>query len=239
MTTPAINTPYGIITDAMRDAGLLQIGDTPGTEHLVENMRRLRDLINTAQIDGIKLWLLSDTAVPLMAGTGTYTFSPGGSVNMTKPLRVDDGYYLYSTGVRRPIYAISWEEYIRLGQANQEGTITQYFVDKQATTMRVIFWNVPDATEAAGGEAHVLLRTQVTNPSTLTETMAFPEEWRMYLRWGLADDICTGQPETIMMRCAQKAFMYKTALENWDVEDASVKFAPDSRQSGYGTGGFR
>ena len=33
----------------------------------------------------------------------------------------------------------------------------------------------------------------------------FAQEWRIALRWGLADDIATGQPQAIMDRCAQRA----------------------------------
>jgi len=243
MTTPASNTPYGVINDAMRDAGLLQLGDTPTPEHLAENLRRLRDLINLWQIQGLKLWTLADTAVPLTAGTNQYTFFPGGSVDMTKPLRVLQGYYLFTaTNVRRSITPISWQEYLTLGQsgtlAANRGPISQYFVEKLADRIRVTFWLCPDTTEAANGQAHVLLQTQITNPTELDETLQFPEEWRMALRWGLADDICTGQPEAIMARCAQRATTYRTALEDWDVEDTTISFQPDQR-AGHMTGRFR
>ena len=244
MTTPAINTPYSIITDAMRDAGHLQLGDEPTPEQVAENLRRLRDLINLWQTQGLKLWTQADTAVPLVNGTATYTFAPAGSVVMTKPLRGLQAYYLYtSTNVRRPFSILSRDEYIRLGSAGtlaaNRGPINSFFVDKQAAQLSITFWPCPDSTEAANGQAHVLLQVQVTNPTNLTETMNFPEEWRMALRWGLADDICTGQPQQIMDRCGQKAVMYRAALEDWDVEDAPTRFTPDLQQTGYSTGGFR
>lgn len=236
MTTPASNTPYPIITDAMQDAGLLQDGEVPTPEQLAKYMRRLRDVINLWQTQGLKLWLLSDTAVTLVAGQATYSFKPSGDVNMTKPLRVIQGYYLFtSSNVRRPIWPLSWQEYLTLGQAgtltSNWGAISQYFVNKLATELTVTFWLCPDTNEAANGTAHVLLQTQVTNPVNLTETVQFPEEWRMALHWGLADDICTGQPQAIMDRCAQRATTYRTALEDWDVEDTTTTFQVDSRNS--------
>jgi len=234
MTTPTDNTPFGVIHDAYRDAKLLQLGDDLSGEQLAEGMRRLRDLINLWQTQGLKLFLLSDTPVTLTAGQAQYSFKPSGDVNMTKPLRVLQGYYLYTaTNVRRPIYPMAWEDYLTLGQAGtlaaNRGVISQYFVDKQATQLLVTFWLCPDATEAANGTAHVLLQTQVTNPVELDETLAFPPEWRMALRWGLADDICTGQPQAIIDRCAARATSFRQALEDWDVEDAPTRFQPDSR----------
>ena len=234
MTTPASNTPYPIITDAMQDAGLLQDGEEPTPEQLAKYMRRLRDVINTAQIGGLKLWLLSDQSITLVAGQAAYSLKPSGDVNMTKPLRALQGYYLYTaTNVRRAIWPLSWQEYLTLGQAGtlagNRGAISQYFVNKLATELQVTFWPCPDATEVANGTAHLLLQTQVTNPIDLTETMLFPEEWRMFLHWGLADEICTGQPTEIMNRCAQRAASYRAALEDWDVEDTATSFQPDSR----------
>lgn len=243
MTTPNINTPYGVITDAYYDAALVQTGQTLTSEQLAMGMRRLRDVINTLQTKGLKLWVNVDTAVPLTAGQAVYTFAPSGSVDMTKPLRVLQGYYLYTaTNVRRPITVMAWNDYLLLGQAgtltSNRGPISQYFVNKQATQLSVTFWLCPDATEAANGQAHVLLQTQITNPTELDETLNFPEEWRQTLRWSLADELATGQPQAIMDRCQSKAMYYQELLESWDVEDAPTTFAMDQRMA-IGRGMFR
>ena len=68
--------------------------------------------------------------------------------------------------------------------------------------------------------------------------MNFPIEWRIALRWGLADELATGQPQSIMDRCQQRAISYRTMLEDWDVEDAPTRFTPDSRGQ-YSMGKFR
>lgn len=228
MTTPAINTPHGIIYDAMQDAGLLPDGQYPTPEQYAKYMRRLRDLVNTWQTQGIKLWLTQDITVPLIAGQATYTLGPSGSVNMDKPLQVVDAYYLYSSNnVRRPLLPLAWSDWVRLGQVGNQGTITQYFVDKRQSLLYVTFWQTPSSSEASSGSVHLVLRVQATNPTNLTETMNFPEEWRMALRWGLADDICTGQPAAIMARCQERALYYRRILEDWDVEDTPVRFSPE------------
>lgn len=235
MTAPNDNTPISVIQDAYQDAGLIAEGDSINSEQVVTGLRKLTDLVNLWQTQGIKLWLNVDTTIALVAGTATYTLGPAGSVVMVKPPRVLDAYYRDANGIRRPLVPMAWADYIRLSQITQTGAINSYFVDKQATQLSVFFWLVPDAT-AALGTAHLLLQTQVTNPISVTETMNFPVEWRIALRWGLADEICTGQPQAIMDRCQQRALVYRTALEDWDVEDVSVRFAADTRGR---TGGFR
>jgi hypothetical protein len=237
MTAPNDNTPVAIIGDAYFDAGLLQQGQSPDGEQLVSGMRRLTDLINVEQTQGVKLWLNVDTTVPLVASQGTYTFSPTGNVVMPKPPRAIYAYYMDSSSIRRPLIPMSWNEYIRLSQVTQTGAINSYFVDKKQSELSVFFWLIPDAT-AATGTAHLLLQTQVTNFTNVTETMNFPLEWRMFLRWGLADELSTGQPQAIMDRCQQRAESYREKLEGWDVEDTPTRFTPDPRGQ-YASSRFR
>jgi len=230
MTAPADNTPISVINDAYFDAGLTQEGQTPNSEQIVTGMRKLTDLVNLWQTQGLKLWLNVDTPVPLVVNQGTYVLGPGSvtGVDMTKPLRVLEGYYRDVNLIRRPLIPMSWNDYVRLSQVHQTGQINSYFVDKKQLQLDVFFWLVPDAT-AATGEAHLLLQTQVTNFISVTETLNFPVEWRIALRWGLADELATGQPQAIMDRCQQRSQMYRDMLENWDVEDAPTRFTPDSR----------
>lgn len=238
MVASVSNTVYGIIFDAMQDAGILQDGDQPNSDQLATYMRRLCDIINLWQTQGLKLFAWTDLSIPLVLGQSTYTIGSGLNVNMTKPLRAFEGYILNTSNVRRPLVTLSWKDWIQLSQVTgNNGSISSFFIDKQATSLTVRFWNPPDATEILN-TAHLLIQQQVTNPVNLEENTSFPQEWRIALRWGLADDICTGQPQAIMDRCAQRAEVYRTMLEDWDVEDVQTTFAPDQRIT-QGTGRFR
>lgn len=238
MTTPAdFAQPIRIITYAYIDAGLISEGDTPNSDKLASGMNRLNDLINLWGTQGLKLWTYLDQSITLVAGTAQYVLGPGGSIITTKPLRAIQGYYLDSSNVRRPIYPLSWDEWLRLSQTVNTGAISQYFIDKQQANLVVNFWLVPDAT-AATGTAHLLIPRQITNFTGLTDTMNFPQEWFMGLRWGLADELSVGQPETIMQRCQQRAMMYRQQLEDWDVEDSETRFQPNMQQGNMGTRSF-
>lgn len=216
------NTTYGIIRDAMQDAGLLQEGDDPNSEQLATYMRRLCDIINLWQTEGLKLFLLQEITVTLIAGQAEYTLNQAVGVEPNKNLRVIQG-RIENSNSSRPIYSISWDEWNRL-QKNTSGAVTGYFVDKQINSLVVHTWNTPDANEALNVMV-LLVQTQAVNPYNLMSDVMFPQEWRIALRWGLADDISTGQPQAIMDRCQQRANLYKTQLEDWDVEDTPVRFA--------------
>jgi len=229
VTTPANNTPFYIICDAYSDAGMTKRGQTPGGDQLAEGLRRLNDIVAFMRTGGIKLFLWEDVTVPLVAGQNEYSFSPTGDVVMSKPLRVDMGYYVDSADNRRPLSPLSWDEWIQLSQTTAvQGAINSYFQDKQATEILVSFWNTPD-TQAATGEVHLIMRTQPAAYTTLTEATIFPDEWRIALHWALAEQICTGQPEAIVQRCTANAEKFRLALEGWDVEDADVRFTPSQQ----------
>lgn len=228
MTTPSDNTPVSIITDGYFDAGLLQQGDSADGELLVTGMRKLTEIINFEQTQGVKLWLNVDTTIPLVSGQRDYVLSPTGDVVMPKPPRALEAYFLDSTNNSTPLTPLSWNEWLRLSKRTDTGAVNSFFVDKKQSSLSVSFWLTPDAT-AATGTAHLLLQTQLTNFTNVTEEMNFPLEWRIFLHWALADAVCTGQPQAIMDRCQQRAERYREALEGWDVEDTPTRFQPDIR----------
>jgi hypothetical protein len=229
MTTPTtFSAAERIITYAYRDAGIIGRTANPTSDQLADGLNRLNDLINLWQTQGIKLWLLADTSVTLVVGQKKYALAPSGDVVMTKPLKVIQAYYLSAELVRRPLSVLAWEEWLRLSQTSTQGAVNSYFVDKQATHLDVSLWPTPDS-QAATGTVQLLLQHQVQNFVGLRADMNFPMEWAIALRWGLADDLATGQPQEIVERCERRATAFRQALDDWDVEDASVKFVPDAR----------
>lgn len=218
---------------AMQDAGLLQKGQDPDSNDFADNMQRLNDLINLWQTQGLKLWLQEELEVILTSGVRQYTLGPAGTIPMVKPTRVlSSAFYADVSGNRRPLNQISRAEWMQLSTLSTLGPINSYFVDKQQDQIAVNLWLTPDDVTATG-RVVLLIQNQVPNMVSLNDQMSFPQEWFIALRWGLADDIATGQPMSIVQRCAGKATAYRTALEDWDVEDASTSFAPDT-QTGYG-----
>lgn len=233
MTTPAsFNTAYRAITLAMRDAGLLAKNLEPNSDDLADGIQRLNDMINLWQTQGLKLFLLEDLAVTLVASTALYTFGLTGTTVMTKPVRVIDAYLVDTSGNRIPLRPLSWEEYIKINNSTTEGQPNGYFVDKQALLLKVRLWPTPSTADAAAYTLHLILQKQVTNFVSITDESAFPQEWFIALRWGLADEFATGQPQAIMDRCEKRAIAYRTALEDWDVEDTPTFFSPEIRYHG-------
>ncbi len=237
--TPAVtNTVIDIIKDAMVDAGILGSGSEPDSDQLAENMRRLCDVINIFQVGGLKLFVYEELTITLVAGTQTYTIATPSALTLpNRHIKTISARILSTENNTRRINQVSWDEFTRLSVEASSGAIVSYVEKKTSGTLTISFYPIPDSTEATN-TVKILTQKQIDNPTNLTDAMQFPLEWRMALRWGLADDICTGQPESIMRRCAQKAEYYRTLLEDFDVESAPTSFAPDTTLA-YPTGAFR
>jgi hypothetical protein len=225
---PTFYTGTRIVNLAMRDAGLLSRGQEPDSEDYAEYGGRLNEMLLFAQTQGLKLWLQFLQPVTLIAGKALYTMMPGGDVNIIKPSRIIEGYYLDSTGNQRPLIPLAWSDWNRLSNKTQSGQVNSYFVDKQTYQINLSFWNTPDV-NAATGTCQMQIQQQQQTVTTLSETMSLPPEWGIWAHWGLADQICTGQPQAIMDRCEKRAGLAFEALNDWDVEDADTSFAPDIR----------
>ena len=231
-----MTTALQIITNGLKDAGLVELTGTPSSDQQAVALERLNNLINMWVVQGLKLWLLEDIAIPLTLGQTKYVLSPTGDVVMPRPLRIEFCYYKGSTGYQRPLNILSWQGYKSLSQVNVPGSISGYFVDKQATHTDVYVWNPPDSL-AITGTVQAVTRKQVTNFTGVSDTMAFPQEWALALEWGLADELSTGQPQAIMDRAEKRAAAYRQALEDFEVEDTQTTFEPDPQA--YQRGGFR
>ena len=236
--TSVSNTAYGIINDAMVDVGFLQEGQRADSDQLANYMRRLNDIINLWQSYGLKLFLQQEITFSMVTDQDTYTFGPNGNTVMVKPSRILQGFIIYNdpNNIRRPLTVLSVEEWERLGQVvGNSGQPNSYMVRKWTDYLEVKLWPAPNQSEVDSARCTFLFQVAPRGPAVLSESTSFPQEWRIALRWALAEDICTGQPQAIVDRAARNAQIYREQLEGWDVEDAPTYFGLDMRMmQGYG-----
>jgi hypothetical protein len=228
------NTVERAIFEAYENCAIIPDGGTPNSEQYAKGFNRLNSLVNFLQTRGLKLFAQTDIPLPLVAGTNLYKVGVGqAGINMAKPLRVPLAYFLNASGTRVPMTPMSWQEWVNLQpQTTSPGQPVNYFVDKQAAFLGVYVWPTPDATSAAGS-VHLVFQTQIPLGTGLTDDISFPPEWFTGIAWALSNELCTGQPDSIVARCKAKSDEFLNWLDGWDVEDAQTFFTPDARNGYY------
>lgn len=221
-------TAGALLTKAYRDAQKLPRGAALSADQLSDGIDIMNDLINLWQTQGLKLFLETETSVALVAGQQMYSFRPGGDVSIDRPLQIKEATYWDQYSNSRPLIQISRQEWTFLSNRTTQGAVNQYYAEKLYDRLNMYLWNIPDGT-AALGTLRVVLRNQATNVSISSDSPRFPPEWAIALRWGVADELTSGMPEAVQVRCQQRAQSYREALEAWDVEDAETYFQPDVR----------
>jgi hypothetical protein len=227
-------TATAIITAGYHDAQKVAVGASLTPAQMDIGLGRLNDLINLWQTQGLKLFLEEEVNVALVAAQQLYSMRPGGNVNINKPLQVKQATYWDSAGSIRPLNLLSRDEWTRLSNRTQQGSVNSFFAEKLYDRINLHLWHVPDAT-AATGSVKAVIRAQASNVLDASGSILFPPEWAIALRWGIADEVSFGMPEAIVAKCAARAKAFKDALEAWDVEEAESYFQPDPRNFGSGS----
>lgn len=225
-------TARAIITSAYRDAQKLGRLAILAADQEAEGLEKLADLTNMWITRGMKLFLEEEVTVPLVAGKAVYSIMPGGDINMARPIKVLNVSYWLSDDTSHPIFSIGRDEWSSLSQRAAAGSVNQFYSETLFDRVNLHLTQVPDATNALGS-LRVVVKRQAVNPITIDASILFPPEWAIALRWGLADEIATGMPESVQQRCQVRAQTYRQALEDYDVEDVEVVLQPDSRMFGF------
>lgn len=226
----AISTTVGeIINDALHANGKLQLGVLPNGQQYADGLRRLNDMVNLWQTQGLKLFAQRELTLPVTVGKVSYSLGPSPSdVVMVKPLRILSGYVEDLGGTRRLLTGVSRDEWQSLPQNTGESTAVNFFCEKQVSQLVLHLWPAPNISDA-NSIFKFLCQYQITEAISLQDDIDFPREWRLALVWGLADELALGQPDAVMARCEARAMTYRKALQDWDVEDTPTSFAPDLR----------
>lgn len=223
-----------VIDWAMRNAVLLDFEDQPTSEDYRQYLGRLNAIINFEQTQGLKLWLQENITMTPVLNQQVYAWGPGGDIIMPRPTRIIEGFYTFpliaTSGIqtRYPLQQLSRSDFNQLGVLNTPGITNSFFVDKQQTFLNLWLWLLPDAFTAQATVTFVT-QTQINQVISITDQMNFPIEWFQYLHWKLASQIDQGQPAAVQAKNEAQAEFYRTALEDFDVEDTSTYIQVDPR----------
>ena len=234
MSTTYSVTRDQIISSALRKLGVLELGATPDTDTVNNGAQVLNLMIKQWMTDGIKLWTIVEDVLPLVANKNSYTIGPSGDLVTDKPLRLIQAFLRniqVTPNVDTPMQIFSKEQYNVLGSKNSTGTPNSVFLDPNTTYSTAYIYLTPDSNVATNYQMHLVVQKPIEDILTATSVPNFPVEWMQALTWGLADQLALeyGLPVNHRQEIMTRAESYKSKLEDWDVENSSTYFTPDTR----------
>lgn len=78
-------TALNLITDVLLDMGVIADQETPTAAQSIGALTKLNDLIESWNIDPLKLYGATQYIIPFVANKATYTIGPGGDLSVARP----------------------------------------------------------------------------------------------------------------------------------------------------------
>jgi len=199
----AVTTAADIVRLALKDAGVLGVGQTANAEDTNDVFDTLNMMLGQWNIKRWMIYHLLDLKV-VSTGAISYTVGPGGnfldytgsSANVQRPDRLEDGCFyrqlITASSPNQIDYPLtileSREDYSRIG-LKQLSTIPEY-VFYDATNvggLGVVYpWPVPQAVQY---EIHIAVKDQLTQFANLATTINTPSYYIAAMRYNLGATI--------------------------------------------------
>ena len=234
MATTLSTTGTLLIHDAMRLAGLKDMGNDPSPEEIEFGLRMLNTMIKQWETRGVKLHTFYDLSVPQYGSKSNYSImSSGGDVTLDRPMRVVSARRkVNATLYETEISLISREDYERITIKASVGAVSQVFYDRQLNYGTLYVWPVSDALVSAP-TYDVILNVQraIGILSTVEDVPDLPSEQYLALIYGLAEILADGGvlgiPERQLLTAKAKDYLNQLLMT--DQETTSFFFQPVMR----------
>jgi hypothetical protein len=235
-----MTTAADIITLALKDAGIVGVGQTPNAEDSNDALTRLNSMLALWQRRRWLVWHLVDVS-KVSTGAQSYTVTTGGDFNVARPDRLEDGCFVrqVNTGSNQPDYPLelieSREDYNQICLKTLTGGPPGFiFYDAAMPTGRVYPWPIPPATIY---EIHIALKEQLGSFANLAAAFSMPPEYEEAIRYNLAIRLRSAyqmDPDEILIGLAASGL---NTIRNANAQIPSLRL-PATLRKPVGAGGY-
>lgn len=191
-----MTTAYEIITQAMKKAGILGIGQSPNNEDTNDALLDLNNMIGQWRRKRWLMWHLIDVS-KVSTGQVSYTVGPGGDYNTPRPDRLEAAFLrqVTQTNPNQLDYPLkilpSREDYNRIAIKQLTSFPEWIFYDAALPLGKIYPWPVP---QTSIYEVHITLKDQLLSFPDLKTDIAYPPEYDTAFKYNLAVRINAGYP---------------------------------------------
>jgi hypothetical protein len=189
-------TARDVITLALKQAGILGVGQTALAEDMNDSFTLLQQMVGQWNKQRWLVPALIDIST-IGNGAKSNSIGPGQYWNVARPGQIKGAYIVQLNTGQTPIslpckLIFSYEEYIRIAVKGLNSLPDHCFYDGQWPNGNIYFWPIPDNTY----ECHILVQQQLgwpvaaTNPPTagtgLDTVFTLPEEYQEAIFYNLS-----------------------------------------------------
>ena len=176
-TSTGTLTAQGVILSAMRQIGVMPIGDTPSEQEAVAALGDLNNFLLEIETRGVNLFRRASGYFPLQSGVASYVLS-------AFPLKIYESRYRNASGIDLPQTELRLTDYLQLPQKNSVGIPTQFAIQTTTTSSTMFVWCVPGIVTTETIQYTYIRRFEVC--TALTDALDVAPEWQPALTYGLA-----------------------------------------------------
>jgi hypothetical protein len=164
-----------VVTQAMREIGLLSAGELPTADETRDGIIQLNWLLKSWQARGVTSWRDTETSITFPSGTATLTLDP-------YCLDVLEARLVQSVGYERPLQRWMLGQYRQTPNKATPGWPTAYTIQKTASTISMTLWPVPNQSLVVK-YSYSRVIDDVTDGA---QTIDAPQQWTEAIYLGLA-----------------------------------------------------
>lgn len=163
-------TARDVVAGAMRDNGIIGLGEVPDADELDYGIDQLNMMLKELAADGLTPWTLVEATATFPAGTKEVALSP-------RPVDVSDASFVLPQGYSRVLKRWNDGEYSSLPNKNQSGYPVGYEIRYTTTGVTMRLWPVPNATATIE-----YTYTRVLEDVQASDPLDIPQMWIGALR---------------------------------------------------------
>lgn len=199
-----------IINEALEDLTIKAIGEAANGDVMNRCLTKLNTMLDAWNIDTQNIYTTTEKVVSIPAGSISRTIGPGAQIDVTRPMRIEDGGFFRLSGVDRGFDVYSREQYAAIGYKTAAASYpSAIYYTGDSPTGTLYFYPVPASTI----ELHLPLLSQFTQFADLTTDYTFPAGYRRAFVYGLMQEIAPGFERELSPTQIKNAVAAKKSLK--------------------------
>lgn len=224
-------TALNLITDVLLDMGVIADQETPTASQSVGALTKLNDLIESWNLDPLKLYGSTQYIIPFVANKATYTIGLGGDLNVARPNGIYAAYIRNTSAVASqqqdiPITMLTDQQWADIPVKGMTGT-SPYAVWFNMTYPQITAYVTPIPT----GSSYSLVFWDGNDNATLAlnTVLSLPPGYARAMKYGLFLELAAGYQIPVPASIEKLAVSSKLSIDRQNLTINTLQTSSNAR----------